>query len=455
MTQLRIALAQLDMTVGDIDGNCQKIASAIAKVRESKVDIVVFPEMSVTGYPPEDLLLKPDFIEAARRGLDELVPLTAGITAIVGVPYASPDLYNAAAVLHNKELVEVYAKRYLPNYGVFDENRYFQSGKQSPIFNLGEVRFGVSICEDIWYPTGPPEEQASRGGAHLLINISASPYYMGKGVIRERMLSTRAVDNAAFVAYCNLIGGQDELIFEGRSVICGPQGHVLARAPQFEEHILIADIDVGLVINQRLLDPRRRKLVDVDSVEGMRQVVLQPNAQFQATRDPIETRLVTPLEPLAEVLDAIVLGTHDYVRKNGFKKVVVGLSGGIDSSLTAVIAARALGSENVIGVSMPSRYSSQHSRDDALLLTENIGIEFLVIPIDDTFQALLNMLEPHFKGTEPNVAEENIQARIRGALLMALSNKFGWMVLTTGNKSEVGVGYSTLKIVRSRSYRTA
>jgi NAD+ synthase (glutamine-hydrolysing) len=234
------------------------------------------------------------------------------------------------------------------------------------------------------------------------------------------------------------------LIFEGRSVICGPQGHVLARAPQFEEHILIADIDVGLVINQRLLDPRRRKLVDVDSVEGMRQVVLQPNAQFQATRDPIETRLVTPLEPLAEVLDAIVLGTHDYVRKNGFKKVVVGLSGGIDSSLTAVIAARALGSENVIGVSMPSRYSSQHSRDDALLLTENIGIEFLVIPIDDTFQAFLNMLEPQFKGTEPNVAEENIQARIRGALLMALSNKFGWMVLTTGNKSEVGVGYSTL-----------
>ncbi len=444
MTQLRIALAQLNMTVGDIGGNCQKIASAIAKVRESNVDVVVFPEMAVTGYPPEDLLLKPDFIEAARKGLDELVPLASGITAIVGVPFASPDLYNAAAVLHNEELVEVYSKRFLPNYGVFDENRYFQSGKHSPIFNLGEVRFGVSICEDIWYPTGPPEEQASRGGAHLLINISASPYYMGKGAIRERMLSTRAVDNAAFVAYCNLVGGQDELIFEGQSVICGPQGHVLARAPQFEEHILIADIDVGLVINQRLLDPRRRKLADVDSVEGMRQVVLRLNPQYQAARDPIESRLSTPLEPLAEVLEAIVLGTHDYVRKNGFKKVVVGLSGGIDSSLTAVIAARALGNENVIGVSMPSRYSSQHSRDDARLLADNIGIEYLVIPIDGTFQAFLDMLEPQFKGTEPNVAEENIQARIRGALLMALSNKFGWMVLTTGNKSEVGVGYSTL-----------
>ncbi len=444
MTQLRIALAQLNMTVGDIRGNCQKIAAAISEAQESQVDIVVFPEMAVTGYPPEDLLLKPDFIEAARNGLTELVPMTSGITAIIGVPLAFPDLYNAAAVIHNEELVEVYPKRFLPNYGVFDENRYFQSGKISPVFNLGEVRFGVSICEDIWYPIGPPEEQASRGGAHLLINISASPYYMGKGVIRERMLSTRAVDNAAFVAYCNLVGGQDELIFEGQSVICDPQGHVLARAPQFEEYILIADIDIGLVINQRLLDPRRRKLADVDSTEGLRQVILQPNVHDQAVRDPIEPRLNTPLEPLAEVLEALVLGTRDYVRKNGFEKVVVGLSGGIDSSITAVIASQALGNENVIGVSMPSRYSSQHSRDDARLLADNIGIEYLVIPIDDTFQAFLDTLEPQFKGTKPGVAEENIQARIRGALLMALSNKFGWMVLTTGNKSEVGVGYSTL-----------
>jgi NAD+ synthase (glutamine-hydrolysing) len=444
MTQLRIALVQLNMTVGDIQGNCRKIATAISKARESRVDIVVFPEMSITGYPPEDLLLKPDFIEAARNGLTELLPLTSGLTAIIGMPFASPDLHNAAAVIHNKELAAVYPKRFLPNYGVFDENRYFQSGRSSPIFNLGEVRFGVSICEDIWYPTGPPEEQASRGGAHLLVNISASPYYMGKCEIRERMLSTRAVDNAAFVAYCNLVGGQDELIFEGQSSIWGPQGHVLARAPQFEEHILIADLDIGHVINQRLLDPRRRKLADVDSAEGLKQVILQPNPQKKTTREPIEPRMHTPLKPLAEVLEALVLGTRDYVRKNGFEKVVIGLSGGIDSSLTAVVAAQALGNENVVGVSMPSRYSSQHSRDDARLLADNIAVEYLVIPIDAIFQAFLDTLEPQFKGTEPNVAEENIQARIRGALLMALSNKFGWMVLTTGNKSEVGVGYSTL-----------
>jgi len=439
---LRVALAQINTTVGDLAGNRDKILAWMDRAREMKADIVAFPEMAITGYPPEDLLLKPDFVEAAVRTLHEIVPASEGLTAIVGCVHADDDLYNAAAVLHNGQLTGIYRKQYLPNYGVFDENRYFRAGQQQLVFSRNGVLFGVSICEDIWYPDGPPEAQASHAGAEVLINISASPYHMGKGQSRERMLATRAADNTAFVAYCNLVGGQDELVFDGHSLVCGPQGEIIARGKQFDEELVLADLDTRQVFRWRLYDPRRRKInnPDGDAFQRIELADLDPIPG----REMVTPTLATPLERVAEVYHALVLGTRDYVRKNGFQQVVLGLSGGIDSSLTAAIAADALGPENVTGVAMPTRYTSSHSLEDTEQVARNLGIHFLTIPIDGTFQAFLDMLAPVFEGREPDVTEENIQPRIRGTLLMALSNKFGWLVLTTGNKSEVGVGYATL-----------
>ncbi len=439
---LRLALAQINTTVGDLIGNRDKILSWMDRARGMKADIVAFPEMAITGYPPEDLLLKPDFVEAAVHTLHEIVPASEGLTAIVGCVHADDDLYNAAAILHDGQLAGIYRKQYLPNYGVFDENRYFRAGQQRLVFSCKGALFGVSICEDIWYPDGLPEAQASHAGAELLINISASPYHMGKGQARERMLATRAADNTAFVAYCNLVGGQDELVFDGHSLICGPQGDIVARGKQFEEQLVVADLDMRQVFRWRLYDPRRRKINNPGG-DAFQRVEL-PELDSISEREVIVPTLATPLERVAEVYHALVLGTRDYVRKNGFRQVVLGLSGGIDSSLTAAIAADALGPENVTGVAMPTRYSSSHSLEDAEQVAKNLGIRFLTIPIDGTFQAFLDMLAPVFEGREPDVTEENIQPRIRGTLLMALSNKFSWLVLTTGNKSEVGVGYATL-----------
>jgi NAD+ synthase (glutamine-hydrolysing) len=439
MSNLRIALAQIDTTVGDLAGNVENIITHLGRAREVEADLVAFPELTVTGYPPEDLLLKPSFIEANRATIDEIAAATHGLTAVVGFADVEGDVYNAAAVLHDGGLIGVYRKHYLPTYGVFDEDRYFQAGEANPLFILGDVVIGVSICEDIWYPEGPPQVQA-RGGAHLLVNISASPYHAGKGAARERMLATRAADNVAFVAFCNLVGGQDELVFDGGSVVFDERGELVARGAQFEEDLIVVDVDVGGVFRQRLHDPRRRKEPSAD----VARIILPPIERRESRYDLFGPHIVEPLPRLEEIYRALTLGTRDYVHKNGFQKVVISLSGGVDSSLVVCIAADALGPEHVTGIAMPSRYSADFSEMDAARLADNLGIHFFVISIELAFQAYLDTLAEHFAGREPDVAEENLQARIRGNLLMALSNKFGWLVLTAGNKSEMSVGYATL-----------
>jgi len=445
MHRLRIALAQINVTVGDLDGNKQKVLHYLGRARELGVDLIAFPELVVTGYPPEDLLLKPAFIEANVKCLHEIVAETQGLTAIVGFVDAQDDLYNAAAVIHDGALAGVYHKHYLPNYSVFDEDRYFQVGQTSSVFVIQGANVGVSICEDIWYPTGPPQVQALQGDAQVLLNISASPYHAGKGLFRERMLATRAADNVAIVAFCNLVGGQDELVFDGHSVVFDEKGELMCRGRQFEEDLIVADLELEDVFRQRLRDPRRRKVRQDSESSLIKRVLLSEEDESQEEKPPLpEYKVLKVLDLLAEVYQALALGIRDYVWKNGFQKVVIGLSGGIDSSLVAAIAADALGAENVTGVSMPSRYSSEASWADAQQLTDNLGIDFLTIPIDDIFQVYLDTLAQPFAGREPDVTEENIQARIRGNILMALSNKFGWLVLTTGNKSEMGVGYATL-----------
>ncbi len=452
MHKLRVALAQINVTVGDLDGNKQKVLHYLDRARESEVDLIAFPELVITGYPPEDLLLKPAFIEANVKCLHEIAAETRGLAAIVGFVDAQDDLYNAAALLYEGTLAGVYHKHYLPNYSVFDEDRYFQVGQTSSVFVIRGATVGVSICEDIWYPTGPPEMQALEGDAQVLVNISASPYHTGKGRFRERMLATRAADNVAIVAFCNLVGGQDELVFDGHSVIFNEKGELVCRGRQFEEDLIVADLELEDVFRQRLRDPRRRKARQDPESSLTTRVLLSEEEESQKgkpsagmeTCPTLPDRRVERLDPLAEIYQALSLGTRDYVRKNGFQKVVIGLSGGMDSSLVATIAADALGAENVTGVFMPSRYSSGASRTDAQQLADNLGTDFLTIPIDDVFQVYLDTLAQVFAGREPDVTEENIQARIRGNILMALSNKFGWLVLTTGNKSEMGVGYATL-----------
>jgi len=447
MRSLRIALAQINPTVGDLDGNVRTIIDGLQRAREAGADVVAFPELAVTGYPPEDLLLKPSFVDANRAALEEIRAATPGLTAVVGFADADGDVYNAAAVLHDGECIRVYRKHYLPTYAVFDEDRTFRAGTENAVFGLGHALFGVSICEDIWYPGGPPQEQ-SRAGAQLLINISASPYHAGKGSDRERMLATRAADNVSAVAFCNMVGGQDELVFEGRSVVLDADGTVLARGAQFEEDLVVADVDLRRVFRKRLHDPRRRKLpmVDLPRVDlGETSVPEEGDGRPTDAENgrPI-CRVARPVGHLEEIYRALALGVGDYVHKNGFERVVMGLSGGVDSALTACIAADGLGAENVTGVAMPSRYSADYSETDAARLARNLGIDFLVIPIEEVFTAYLDTLENVFEGEEEGVTEENLQARTRGNLLMALSNKFGWMVVTTGNKSEMSVGYATL-----------
>ncbi len=444
MRRLRIGLAQINTTVGDLRGNTDRVVEELQSARDHQVDLVVFPELTIPGYPPEDLLLKPSFIETNRACLDELLPHTLGLTAVVGFVDVDSDIYNAAAVLHDGRLAGVYHKSLLPNYAVFDEVRYFKAGEGFSLFELDGIVFGVSVCEDIWYPTGPPEEQAAVG-AELLVNISASPYHMGKIRDRERMLATRATDNVAVVAFCNQVGGQDELIFDGSSVIINERGQVVARGRAFAEDFVVADLDMRSVFRQRLHDPRRRKgeLAHRYRPDNVQRVLL-PYTASSTSRLPVTLTVSSLPGRLEEIYRALLLGTRDYVQKNGFQRVVIGLSGGVDSSLVATIAADALGRENVVGVSMPSRYSSDHSLEDAEELAEALGIRYMRIGIGPAFQAYLEMLSEAFGGTEPGVAEENLQARARGNVLMALSNKFGWLVLTTGNKSEMAVGYATL-----------
>jgi NAD+ synthase (glutamine-hydrolysing) len=440
MRRLRVALGQINPTVGDFERNVRMIVDVIERARAQGADLVAFPELAITGYPPEDLLFKPAFIEANLRALDEVTRASRGLSVVVGFVDKRDDIFNAAAVFHDGVRAGVYHKQYLPNYGVSDESRDFQAGTETPVFVAGDTTFAVNVCEDIWYPAGPTSVQAL-GGAELVVNINGSPYHVGKARFREQLVSTRAVDDLVCVAYVNAVGGQDELVFDGASMIVNEHGECVARGRMFEEDLVVGDLDLDAVFRARLHDSRRRKEKLVVRETATR-VSLPPLSTPDAP--PLPPREVPALAPVEEVFGALILGTRDYVRKNGFKRVVVGLSGGIDSSLVAAVAVEALGRENVAGVGMPSTYSSAGTRRDAQRLAKQLGIEFLTIPITPLLNAYKRTLGKAFKGMKEDVTEENIQARIRGNLLMALSNKFGWLVLTTGNKSEYSVGYTTL-----------
>jgi NAD+ synthase (glutamine-hydrolysing) len=444
---LRVALAQINPTVGDIDGNAAKIAERIAEARDQGAALVVFPELTLSGYPPEDLLLKTSFLDRVSGTLAELAAQTRGIVALVGFPESAEDVYNSAAVLADGEVAAVYRKMYLPNYGVFDEQRYFQSGAEAGVFELNGIPIGITICEDIWEP-GPPAMTEALAGAQVIVNLSASPYRVGYGHGRERMLIQRAVDNLAAVVFVNTVGGQDELVFDGHSVAVDQDGRILARCPQFEENLTLCTIDPREVSSARLRDTRHRA-----NVRRQRRAtpVAEPPAVHLASlevagggKTTVGGTVADLLEPEAEVYAALRTGLHDYVTKNGFDHVVLGISGGIDSALVALVATDALGPERVTCVSMPSPYSSEGTRADARAIAENLGVDFREIAIGEAMDSYGELLSDAFAGTEPDIAEENIQARIRGNLVMALSNKFGWLVLATGNKSELSVGYATL-----------
>ncbi|HEY7182786.1 MAG TPA: NAD+ synthase [Blastocatellia bacterium] len=447
MTTIRIALAQINPTVGDFAGNTAKIISSIERAREIGADVVAVPELSLPGYPPEDLLLKPQFISSNLQALDRIIAASSDIISIVGFVDKTTDIHNAAAVICDGELKAVYHKNFLPNYSVFDEYRYFDAGQSTPIFSYGDALIGVNICEDIWYPGGPTQVQAL-AGAQVIINISASPYHAGKGRDRERMLATRAEDNAVALAYVNLVGGQDELVFDGQSLVINENGRIVARGKLFEEDLIVADVNAERVFKERLHDPRRRQeRIDVASAGIVVERIDLRRSPFENVKPRAESRHERPLalpSSAEEIYQALVIGARDYVRKNGFQSVIIGLSGGIDSALTACVAVDALGAEHVTCVFMPTRYSSAESARDAARLAENLGVAYHIIPIEETFRQYLEMLKPAFADTPMGVAEENVQARIRGNILMALSNKFGALVFSTGNKSETSVGYTTL-----------
>ena len=437
MTRLRIAACQIDAVVGDLDGNVERIRAALAEAESAGADLALFPELAITGYPPEDLLLKPGFVADNLVALGRVAEATGGCVAVVGFVDSDREMYNAAAVCVGGEVRGVYRKRLLPNHSVFDEQRYFAPRSTPPVlYDIAGVRVGISICEDGWDPTGAIAEAAT-GGAELVVNLNASPYHAGKQGEREAMFGTRAADVVCPVVYVNMVGGQDELVFDGGSFVVGADSHLVARAPQFVEHTLVVDVEIPSTFRARLADARDRPVADPLEVV----TVSDPVERHEAMLVP---PLAPMLDPLDEIYQALVVGTRDYVTKNGFTDVVIGLSGGVDSALVAAIAADALGPDHVHGALMPSRFSSDHSLIDAKALSENLGIEHHTIAIEPAHDALLEMLAPSFAGLAPDVTEENIQSRIRGLTLMALSNKFGWMVLTTGNKTESAVGYTTL-----------
>ncbi|MCY4658319.1 MAG: NAD+ synthase [Acidobacteria bacterium] len=471
-TRIRLALCQINQSVGDLAGNADRLRAGVETARDRGADLVVFPELSITGYPPEDLLLKPSFVRDAGRALDRVAAAVTGIIAVVGAPVGKAPapaadaptplaLHNGAAVLADGGTAATYRKHHLPNYAVFDERRYFAPGGQALVIDLEDVRLGISVCEDIWAPGGPAERAALDGGAEVLVNLSASPYHRAKGEERERLFATRCVDHRCFLAFCNAVGGQDELVFDGHSLVIGPDGEVQARGAQFEEDLLVVDLDVGRARALRAGDARGRQ-----ASSGRAGGAADGGAESPASASPVTVvhlertdtgatpppappratalRATAPLSAEAEVYRALTLGTADYVRKNGFPGAVLGLSGGIDSALALTVAADAIGPDAVTAVSMPSRYTADMNREDAALLADRLGVRLLELPIEDLAAAYGDALAEPFAGTALGVAEENLQARIRGNLLMALSNKFGWLVLTTGNKSEMSVGYATL-----------
>jgi NAD+ synthase (glutamine-hydrolysing) len=437
---MRLALAQINSVVGDVDGNAAKVVEWMEKARGESADLVLFPELVVTGYPPEDLLLRPGFVRATRRAVEGIAKKTRGVTAMVGAPHLDTDLFNACFVLAHGEIRCIYRKRYLPNYGVFDEDRYFAPGYDNFLLRFGEVLVGPTICEDIWQP-GPPATDLALAGAQLIANISASPFHVGKDREREEMLKVRATDNSCFIALCNAVGGQDELVFDGHSVVLDDEGEVLARGAGFEEELLVVDLDPVAAVGRRLRDVRRRALAREQAEVSATEIELAPPRE---QTEPAHPELAPQLDDLEQMRLALKLGLHDYVTKNGFGDVVLGLSGGIDSALTAALCVEALGAERVHGISMPSRYSSDATRGDAQRLAESLGIDFREIAIEPMVEAYNAALAEAFTGRESDLTEENLQARIRGTLLMALSNKFCWLVIATGNKSELSVGYSTL-----------
>ena len=440
---MRLALAQINTVVGDLDGNRDLIRSRLDEARTGGADLVLFPELAVTGYPPEDLLLRSGFVRAAARSLEQIAAQARGVVALVGFPYFDTDLYNACAVCADGEVKAVYRKRFLPNYGVFDEDRYFAPGRDLVLLEIGETLVGLTICEDMWQP-GPPATDLALAGAELLVNISASPFHVGKEVEREEMLVTRARDNSCFVAFCNAVGGQDELIFDGHSCVLDDEGEVVARAVGFEETLLLVDVEATAVIGRRLRDVRRRALARERETAPPVQVVRVGAPRRGGNGAHVRPALV-PFEPeLEQMRLALELGLHDYVVKNGFSDVVISVSGGIDSAVTAALTAEALGSNRLHCVSMPSRYSSEGTQTDARRLAESLGSDFREISIEPLFEAYMDALREQFAGKPADLTEENLQARIRSTLLMALSNKFGWLVVATGNKSELSVGYSTL-----------
>lgn len=458
MRTFRIAMVQMNPTVGDLDGNVRRITAWLREAKKAKADLVAFPELAITGYPPEDLLLKPRFVADNRRALQEVVRHCRGLAAVVGyvsqsdgrepkpvrssvVPAGAHELYNAAAVIADQTLITTYCKWYLPNYGVFDESRYFHPGRRLPLIRLRGTVVGVNICEDVWLPEGPTRVQAA-AGAEVIVNINASPFHMGKSLVREQMLATRARENGVVLTYTNVVGGQDELVFDGNSLILDHQGGVVARGKAFEEDLIVADLNMEAVARARRVQGRRKPLSRrVASAVEVCAVSLPAVPKTRARRVP---DMAVVLDPLEEVYRALTLGVRDYVRKNGFTRAVIGLSGGVDSALTAALAADALGADNVWGLFMPSPYTSQDSHDDVAELGARLAISVQTIPITAMFDAYRHALAETFAGRAPDTTEENLQARIRGNLLMAFSNKFGHLVLTTGNKSEMSVGYATL-----------
>ena len=445
----RLALAQINPTVGDIPGNTSKILDYLERAREAGADLVAFPELATTGYPPEDLLFKKSFLIDNVAAMAKVAAASRGIAVVLGYvnivslerpsEEVGPQVTNAAALCYGGKLVDTYHKIFLPNYGVFDEQRYFQKGSECPVYRIGGVDVGVNICEDIWYPVGPTTVQC-QAGAELIVNINASPFHAGKRAFRENMIAQRALENGLTVAYVNTVGGQDELVFDGSSIICNTTGGLVARSPAFQEWLLITDLEFPDAAAKPSRTPSSAEAAAVGTVKNVTVSEVALNSRAPLAEQPMSDGMDGP----EEVYRALVMGTSDYLRKSGFTKALIGLSGGIDSALTATVAVDALGKDNVVGITMPSRYSSEGSISDSKKLAENLGLNLWEVPIEPAHQAFTDMLAERFKGTEANVAEENVQARVRGNVLMTVSNKFGWIVLTTGNKSEMAMGYATL-----------
>ena len=444
MQSFRLALAQMNPIVGDLQGNAKKILEMVELARSNHVDLVAFPELAISGYPPEDLVFQPSFLREMRDVLEHVIDASKGTPIVVGfVDQTTEGIYNAAALGVDGRLVDVYHKLHLPNYGVFDEVRYFRPGRICPVYQINGSHIGINICEDIWFTDGPANIQAAHG-AQLIVNINGSPFHAGKRLFREEMLAVRASENALFVAYVKMVGGQDELVFDGGSMIFGPDGRLVSRAAQFDEDLLVTDLDLELCKEYDAGSLVERDSSGSTTKSGIPRKIYVSGTSSNPIRPNIFPRVETPLDPIGEIYQALLIGTRDYVNKNKFDHVIISLSGGIDSTLTCCIAVDALGKERVSGVAMPSRFSSDESVSDSLELAHNLDIQCSVLPIEPAHQAFEDILKQYFDGTEPNIAEQNLQARIRGNLLMALSNKFGWLALTTGNKSEMAMGYATL-----------